>query len=91
MKLICISILGVDERTSMEGSVEYLLVLSFASGGSLTDFLRTHIIDWAMFCKMSLSIVKGLAYLHTDIRKGGMFCILLLRVIIVLVICIHFK
>lgn len=55
----------------MEGSVEYLLVLSFAPGGTLTDFLRTHIIDWSTFCKMGLSMVKGLAYLHTDIHKGG--------------------
>lgn len=65
----------MDERISMEGSIEYLLVLSFASGGSLTEFLRTHTIDWNTFCKMSLSVVKGLAYLHTDIRKGGMYCI----------------
>lgn len=65
----------MDERISMEGSIEYLLVLSFAPGGSLTEFLRTHIIDWNTFCKMSLSVVKGLAYLHTDIRKGGMYCI----------------
>lgn len=63
--------LGVDERVSMEGSVEYLLVLSFAPGGTLTDFLRTHMIDWITFCKMGLSMVKGLAYLHTDIHKGG--------------------
>ncbi|XP_020292585.1 bone morphogenetic protein receptor type-2 [Pseudomyrmex gracilis] len=68
-----LSYYGVDERTSMEGSVEYLLVLSFAPGGSLTDFLRTHTIDWTTFCKMSLTIVKGLAYLHTDIRKGDKF------------------
>ena len=67
----------MDERISMEGSIEYLLVLSFAPGGSLTEFLRTHIIDWNTFCKMSLSIVKGLAYLHTDIRKGGMYCIII--------------
>ncbi|XP_018060219.1 PREDICTED: bone morphogenetic protein receptor type-2 isoform X2 [Atta colombica] len=68
-----LSYYGVDERISMEGSIEYLLVLSFAPGGSLTEFLRTHIIDWNTFCKMSLSIVKGLAYLHTDIRKGDKF------------------
>ncbi|XP_043525345.1 bone morphogenetic protein receptor type-2 isoform X2 [Frieseomelitta varia] len=61
---------GVDERISMEGSVEYLLVLSFAPGGTLTDFLRTHTIDWTTFCKMGLSMVKGLAYLHTDVHKG---------------------
>ncbi|XP_012151417.1 kinase protein wishful thinking isoform X2 [Megachile rotundata] len=68
-----LSYYGVDERVSMEGSVEYLLVLSFASGGTLTDFLRTHIIDWSTFCKMGLSMVKGLAYLHTDIHKGDKF------------------
>ncbi|XP_025271145.1 bone morphogenetic protein receptor type-2 isoform X1 [Camponotus floridanus] len=68
-----LSYYGVDERISMDGSVEYLLVFSFAAGGSLTDFLRTHTIDWITFCKMSLSIVKGLAYLHTDIRKGDKF------------------
>lgn len=55
----------------MEGNVDYLLVLSFAPRGTLTDFLRSHTIDWATFCKMGLSIVKGLAYLHTDVRKGG--------------------
>lgn len=77
--MINILIVGVDERISMEGSVEYLLVFSFASGGSLTDFLRTHTIDWTTFCKMSLSIVKGLAYLHTDIRKGGTYIKLLFK------------
>ncbi|XP_043587446.1 bone morphogenetic protein receptor type-2 isoform X2 [Bombus pyrosoma] len=68
-----LSYYGVDERISMEGSVEYLLVLSFAPGGTLTDFLRTHTIDWATFCKMGLSMVKGLAYLHTDIHKSDKF------------------
>ncbi|XP_033356226.1 bone morphogenetic protein receptor type-2 isoform X2 [Bombus vosnesenskii] len=68
-----LSYYGVDERISMEGSVEYLLVLSFAPGGTLTDFLRTHTIDWTTFCKMGLSMVKGLAYLHTDIHKSDKF------------------
>ncbi|KAI4504255.1 hypothetical protein M0802_000726 [Mischocyttarus mexicanus] len=68
-----LSYYGVDERISMEGSTEYLLVLSFAPSGTLTDFLRTHTIDWLTFCKMGLSVVKGLAYLHTDIRKGDKF------------------
>ncbi|XP_076636027.1 kinase protein wishful thinking [Colletes latitarsis] len=68
-----LSYYGVDERVNLEGSVEYLLVLSFAPGGTLTDFLRTHIVDWTTFCKMGLSMVKGLAYLHTDIHKGDKF------------------
>lgn len=57
----------------MDGNVEYLLVFSYAPGGTLTDFLRYHTFDWMTFCKMGLSIVKGLAYLHTDIRRGDKF------------------
>ncbi|XP_017889163.1 bone morphogenetic protein receptor type-2 isoform X2 [Ceratina calcarata] len=68
-----LSYYGVDERISMEGSVEYLLVLSFAPNGTLSDFLRSRTVDWATFCKMGLSMVKGLAYLHTDIHKGDKF------------------
>ncbi|XP_011505066.1 PREDICTED: uncharacterized protein LOC105367910 [Ceratosolen solmsi marchali] len=64
---------GSDERISMDGNIEYLLVFSFASGGTLTEFLRYHTFDWMTFCKMGLSIVKGLAYLHTDIRRGDKF------------------
>ncbi|XP_014216049.1 bone morphogenetic protein receptor type-2 isoform X2 [Copidosoma floridanum] len=64
---------GSDERVSMDGNVEYLLVFSYAPGGTLTEFLRCHTFDWMTFCKMSLSVVKGLAYLHTDVRKGDKF------------------
>lgn len=56
----------------MDSNVEYLLVFSYAPGGTLTEYLRYHTLDWMSFCKMGLSIVKGLAYLHTDIRRGGM-------------------
>lgn len=66
-----LTLTGADERINLEGNIEYLLVLSFASGGTLVDFLRSHTVDWLMFCKMSLSIVKGLAYLHTDHHKNG--------------------
>lgn len=36
----------------MEGNSEYLSVLSSAACGILTDFLKTHVIDWTTFCKM---------------------------------------
>lgn len=64
---------GVDERVNLEGNIEYLLVFSFAPGGTLTDFLQNNIVDWATFGRMGLSIAKGLAYLHTDIHKGGKY------------------
>lgn len=61
---------GCDERPSMDGSPEYLLVLSHSPNGCLQDFLRTNSVDWPTFCRMALSIAKGLAHLHTDMRKG---------------------
>lgn len=55
----------------MDGSPEYLLVLSHSPNGCLQDYLRSNPIDWPTFCRMALSIAKGLAHLHTDMRKGG--------------------
>jgi hypothetical protein len=62
---------GYIERESLENCVEYLLVLSYAPNGALQDYLRTNVLDWPTFCKMSLSVARGLAHLHTDVRKGG--------------------
>lgn len=61
---------GCDERPSMDGSPEYLLVLSYSPNGCLQDYLRSNTVDWPTFCRMALSIAKGLAHLHTDMRKG---------------------
>lgn len=66
-----LKISGSDERMTLDGNMEYLLVFSYAPGGTLRAFLQHHVVDWLTFCKMSLSVVKGLAYLHTDVRKGG--------------------
>lgn len=56
---------------NLEGKMEYLMVLSYAPCGTLREFLRSDTVDWMTFCKMSLSVVKGLAHLHTEVRKGG--------------------
>ncbi|GFG31184.1 hypothetical protein Cfor_12775 [Coptotermes formosanus] len=61
---------GYLERESVDNCVEYLLVLSYAPNGCLQDYLRTNTLDWPTFCKMSLSVARGLAHLHTDVRKG---------------------
>ncbi|XP_044740436.1 bone morphogenetic protein receptor type-2 [Chrysoperla carnea] len=61
---------GCDERTNMEGQTEYLLVLSYAPNGCLQDYLKENTLDWNTFCKMALTVAKGLAHLHTDIIKG---------------------
>ncbi|XP_068084117.1 bone morphogenetic protein receptor type-2 [Anabrus simplex] len=64
---------GCDERMGLEGCPEYLLVLSYAPNGCLRDYLRSNLLDWSTFCRMSQGVAKGLAHLHTDIRKGDKF------------------
>ncbi|XP_063237447.1 bone morphogenetic protein receptor type-2 [Bacillus rossius redtenbacheri] len=65
-----LSYYGCEERVGPDGCVEYLLVLSYAPNGCLQDYLRSNTLDWPTFCKMALTVAKGLAHLHTDVRKG---------------------
>ncbi|KAG8222924.1 hypothetical protein J437_LFUL000218, partial [Ladona fulva] len=65
-----LSYFGSDERIGADGCTEHLLVLSYTPLGSLQDYLKAHTLDWRTFCRMSLSIARGLAHLHTDIHKG---------------------
>lgn len=62
---------GTDERQSMEGFWQYMIVLSYVPKGSLFGYLQSNTIDWETFCKMCLSIVKGMVHLHTDLRDEG--------------------
>lgn len=66
-RLKCDFLAGYDERVTSDGNKEYLLILSLAEKGSLQKFLKTNIIDFAMFCRLTLSIARGLSYLHTKI------------------------
>ena len=64
-------LLGWQEKLENDGRLmEYQLVLSYAPFGCLQDYLRNHTIDWPTLCKMMLTTTQGLAYLHTEIRKG---------------------
>jgi len=64
---------GCSEKMMIEANcAECLLVLSYCPNGCLQDYIRTHVLDFNTFCRMALSIAKGLAFLHTDIRKGDM-------------------
>ncbi|GAB6031872.1 hypothetical protein CHUAL_010268 [Chamberlinius hualienensis] len=65
--------IGADERpdTNSNGNtIEYYIVMAHAPYGCLQDYLRRNTIDWPTSCRMASSIAKGLAHLHTDIRKG---------------------
>lgn len=63
---------GGDEQI-LDGTTQYLLVLAHIPLGALHGYLKTNTVDWPTFCKMCLTIAKGLTHLHSDIRKGDLF------------------
>lgn len=61
---------GYDERHTLEGKVEYHLVLSLAPLGCLQDWLIPNTMNFEVFCGMAKSITRGLSHLHTELRRG---------------------
>ncbi|XP_011290781.1 bone morphogenetic protein receptor type-2 [Musca domestica] len=61
---------GYDERHTLEGKVEYHLVLSLAPFGCLQDWLIPNAMNFETFCGMVKSITRGLSHLHTELRRG---------------------
>ncbi|CAG2222821.1 BMPR2 [Mytilus edulis] len=64
---------GCEERLTMEGYKQYWVVLSYCPVGNLHCYLKNNTVDWSTFCRMALTIVKGLSHLHTQIEKGDQF------------------
>ena len=48
-------------------SVTYWMILDFHELGSLSDYLKAHVIMLEDVCKMAASVAAGLAYLHSEI------------------------
>ncbi|XP_017485338.1 PREDICTED: uncharacterized protein LOC108373913, partial [Rhagoletis zephyria] len=65
-----IASLGYDERHTMDGKIEYQLVLSLAPLGCLQDWLIANTMGFEAFCSMAKSITRGLSHLHTEISRG---------------------
>ena len=67
--------LGCDQVSSSDGrdgvGLEYRLILEYAPFGCLQDYLRSNSIDWSTLAKMGRSVAGGLAFLHTDVQRGG--------------------
>lgn len=63
---------GCDERRTLEDNIEYLLVLSLASLGSLQEWLMENTCTFNVFVNMAKSIARGLAHLHTEINVGAL-------------------
>lgn len=62
---------GGGEYSFTLGTIEYVLLLSLEQE-SLQEYLKSHTLDLVTLGKMSLSIARGLAHLHSDQDK---FCI----------------
>ncbi|XP_053952795.1 uncharacterized protein LOC128859760 [Anastrepha ludens] len=64
---------GYDERHTMDGKIEYQLVLSLAPLGCLQDWLIANTLGFETFCGMAKSITRGLSHLHTEISRGDAY------------------
>lgn len=64
---------GCDSRSTLDGSIEHLLVLQLAPLGSLKQYLIDHTLDWDSYTKMALGVASALAHLHTQIDINGMY------------------
>jgi bone morphogenetic protein receptor type-2 len=49
-----------------------MLVLSLAELGSLQEYLRENTTSFSIYCRMAISIARGLSHLHTRIQKADM-------------------
>ncbi|XP_051780318.1 anti-Muellerian hormone type-2 receptor-like [Erpetoichthys calabaricus] len=62
--------LGMAQR---QDSGELLLALQFEENGSMKSFLSQNCNNWADTVKMLLSLCQGLAFLHTEIHRDGLY------------------
>lgn len=65
-----LSYLGGGECVGPDGNIYYGLVLSYCPNGRLSSYLAENTLSWSTFCQIVLSATRGLAHLHSDIRKG---------------------
>jgi hypothetical protein len=50
---------------------EYWLAVELATERTLQEYLKANAVDWERFYSLVLSVVGGLCFLHTEIRKDG--------------------
>ncbi|XP_078581340.1 activin receptor type-2A-like isoform X16 [Branchiostoma floridae x Branchiostoma japonicum] len=52
--------------------MELWLITAFHERGSLTDYLKGHLLKWSEMCHIAETMARGLAYLHDDVmgRNG---------------------
>ncbi|KAJ8004419.1 hypothetical protein DPEC_G00135520 [Dallia pectoralis] len=62
-----------DERITSDGRVEYLLLMEHYPHGSLCEYLSHQTGDWVSSCRLTHSVTRGLAYLHTELLTADIY------------------
>lgn len=62
-----------DERLTTDGRMEYLLVMEYYPHGSLCHYLSLHALDWVSCCRLTHSVTRGVAYMHTELLRGDIY------------------
>uniref|UniRef100_A0A3Q3R1T1 receptor protein serine/threonine kinase n=1 Tax=Monopterus albus TaxID=43700 RepID=A0A3Q3R1T1_MONAL len=65
--------LMADERTTANGRPEFLILMEYYSHGCLSQYLSAHTVDWLTCCRMTHSVTRGLAFLHTELYRGDQY------------------
>ncbi|XP_056445494.1 activin receptor type-2A-like isoform X1 [Gadus chalcogrammus] len=64
--------MGMEKRNN-NLAMELWLITDYHERGSLTDYLKAHLLSWGELCLVAQTLARGLAYLHEDIpghREG---------------------
>ncbi|RWS06656.1 activin receptor type-2B-like protein [Dinothrombium tinctorium] len=60
--------LGAEERENMlPYNAEYWLITEYHENGSLSDYLKSHLVTYLQLLKISEGIARGLTFLHEEI------------------------
>eukprot|EP00795_Rhopilema_esculentum_P014417 gene14417-5471_t len=57
--------IGIDKRKHNIG-FQYWIITEYHMYGSLSDYLKNNVLSWEQLYRMLLSMVNGLAFLHSD-------------------------
>ncbi|KAM4558593.1 bone morphogenetic protein receptor type-2-like isoform 1-T23 [Odontesthes bonariensis] len=65
--------LTVDEKTAADGRSEFMILMEYYPHGCLSRYLSLHSVDWLTCCRMTRGVTRGLAFLHTELRRGDQY------------------
>jgi len=61
--------IGVEKHTYL-AQVEYWILSEYCDNGSLSDYLKGHLVSWPEALRISEGVARGLAHLHEEMPAG---------------------